>query len=133
MLEYLLLILGLAILDKGADFLVEGSSTLAKRLGVSSLVIGLTIVAFGTSMPELIVNVFASIQSNADVSYGNIIGSNIFNILFTLGLAATIMPLTVQKFWPFKGAKIGKADRSKLESYFKDYLKLGGIPYNVYT
>ena len=96
MIEYVWLIVGLALLYKGADFLVVGSSSLAKRFGVPSLVIGLTIVAFGTSMPELIVNVFASLQHNTEVSYGNIVGSNIFNILFILGLAAVLRPLTVQ-------------------------------------
>ncbi|HLC95784.1 MAG TPA: calcium/sodium antiporter [Candidatus Nanoarchaeia archaeon] len=97
MIEYLSLIIGLALLYKGADWLVEGASALAKRLGISALVIGLTIVAFGTSMPELIVNIFASIQGKADVSFGNIIGSNIFNILFILGIAGLLTPLTVQK------------------------------------
>ncbi len=102
MLDYLLLILGLALLYKGADYLVEGSSSLAKRLRISSLVIGLTIVAFGTSMPELIVNVFASIKGEAAVSFGNIIGSNIFNILLILGMAAVIVPLTVKKSTAYK-------------------------------
>ncbi|MDD4897900.1 MAG: calcium/sodium antiporter [Methanocellales archaeon] len=88
--------MGLALLYKGADYLVDASSNLAKRLGISSLVIGLTIVAFGTSMPELIVNVYSSFQGNADVVYGNIIGSNICNILMILGLAALLMPLKVQ-------------------------------------
>ncbi|MDD2665805.1 MAG: calcium/sodium antiporter [Methanocellales archaeon] len=96
MLEYLGLILGLALLYKGADYLVDASSSLAKRLGISSLVIGLTIVAFGTSMPELIVNVYSSFQGNADIAYGNIVGSNICNVLVILGIAALLMPLKVQ-------------------------------------
>ncbi len=96
MLEYLGLILGLALLYKGADYLVDASSYLANRLGISSLVIGLTIVAFGTSMPELIVNAYSSFQGNADVAYGNIVGSNICNILMILGFAAIIVPLKVQ-------------------------------------
>ncbi len=96
MIEYFLLILGLFLLYKGADYLVDGSSLLAKKWGISSLVVGLTIVAFGTSLPELIVNIFASLQGNADVSYGNIIGSNMFNVLFILGLAAVLIPLKVQ-------------------------------------
>ena len=97
MIEYIYLILGLALLYNGAGYLVEGSSSLAKKLGISALVIGLTVVAFGTSMPELIVNVFASLKGNAEVSYGNIIGSNIFNILLILGLASVIKPLAVQR------------------------------------
>ena len=88
MLEYLGVVLGLVLLYKGADYLVNGSSFLAQRWGVSSLVIGLTIVAFGTSMPELVVNIFASLKGNAEISYGNIVGSNILNILFILGIAA---------------------------------------------
>lgn len=88
---------GFFLLIKGADWLVSGASSLASRLGVSALVIGLTIVAFGTSAPELVVNLFASVQGNTDIAIGNIIGSNIANILLILGIAATIYPLTVQK------------------------------------
>ncbi|MFH0860408.1 MAG: calcium/sodium antiporter [Candidatus Altiarchaeota archaeon] len=94
--EYLSVVFGLALLYKGADYLVGGSSSLARRAGVPPLVVGLTIVAFGTSMPELIVNLFASFQGKADVAYGNILGSNIFNILLILGAAATIMPLEIR-------------------------------------
>ena len=83
---YILFFAGFAALVKGADLLVDGASSLAKRLGVSALVIGLTIVAFGTSTPELIVNILASIM-------GNIVGSNIFNILWILGVSAVIRPL----------------------------------------
>ncbi len=96
MLDYLGIILGLALLYKGAGYLVDASSDLAERLGISSLVIGLTIVAFGTSMPEFIVNVYSSLQGNADVAYGNIVGSSICNILLILGLAALLTPLKVQ-------------------------------------
>jgi len=93
---YFLLIIGFVALIKGADFLVNGASALAKRLGISSLVIGLTVVAFGTSAPELIVNIFASINGNVDIAIGNIIGSNIANIMFILGLAAFVYPLAVK-------------------------------------
>ncbi|MDO8474051.1 MAG: calcium/sodium antiporter [bacterium] len=96
-LTYLLLIVGFVALIKGAGLLVDGASSLAKRLGVSALVIGLTIVAFGTSTPELIVNIFASIQGNTDIAIGNILGSNIFNILFVLGISAVIYPLAVKR------------------------------------
>lgn len=80
----LFVIVGLIILVKGADFLVSGSASIAKRFGVSSLVIGLTVVAFGTSLPELTVSLLASIRGNSDIALGNVIGSNIANILLIL-------------------------------------------------
>ncbi|MFC1691817.1 calcium/sodium antiporter [Nanoarchaeota archaeon] len=91
-----LVALGFLFLLKGADFLVEGASSLAKRLGVTDLMIGLTVVAFGTSMPELVVNIFSAIQGSTDIALGNVIGSNIFNTLLILGLAAILMPLAVK-------------------------------------
>lgn len=97
MLTYLLIPVGFYFLIKGGDLLVDGASSIAKRLGISSLVIGLTIVAFGTSAPELIVNIFASIQGNTDIAIGNILGSNIANILLILGISAVIFPLAVKK------------------------------------
>jgi cation:H+ antiporter len=97
MLEYILLGVGIIFLIKGADFLVEGSSSLAKKFGVSPLIIGLTVVAFGTSMPELVVNVMAAINGTGDVAFGNIIGSNMSNILLILGASALIMPLAVKR------------------------------------
>ena len=89
------LILGLVILVIGAEALVRGASRLAAMLGVSPLVIGLTIVAFGTSSPELTVSVMSASAGQADIALGNVVGSNIFNILFILGLAAVIVPLIV--------------------------------------
>lgn len=97
MLTYILFIIGFVFLIKGADLLVDGSSSLAKRIGVSDIVIGLTIVSFGTSAPELLVNIVASFKGNADIGMGNIIGSNISNIFLILGIAALIYPLKVQK------------------------------------
>jgi cation:H+ antiporter len=94
-LTWIILILGFVFLIKGADFLVDGASSVAKKFGVSSLVIGLTIVAFGTSMPELIVNIFASLDGNTELAIGNILGSNIANILLILGVSAMIYPLSV--------------------------------------
>lgn len=94
--QILLLILGFVILIKGADWLVDGGSALARRYKISELAIGLTIVAFGTSMPELVVNTFAAYQSHADIVFGNIIGSNIFNLFAILGIAGLISPLIVQ-------------------------------------
>jgi cation:H+ antiporter len=97
MLTWIYLIIGFFILITGANFLVEGAASLAKRLHVSDLVIGLSVVAFGTSTPELFVNIFASIQGNPAIAIGNILGSNIFNILLILGVASLINPLSVTK------------------------------------
>lgn len=83
-IPFLLVAVGLAILIKGADYLVMGSASIAKRFGVSSLVIGLTVVAFGTSLPELTVSVFASLQGKSDITLGNVVGSNTANILLIL-------------------------------------------------
>lgn len=91
-----LIFIGLYILIKGADYLVIGSASIAKRFGVSSLVIGLTVVAFGTSLPELTVSLFASLRGNADITLGNVIGSNIANILLILGITSTLSILPVQ-------------------------------------
>lgn len=81
---------------KGADLLVDGASSIAKKLKISAIVIGLTIVAFGTSMPELIVNIFASAKGNTDIAIGNILGSNIANILLILGISAIFYPLATK-------------------------------------
>lgn len=92
-----LLLLGFGVLIKGADFLVDGASSLAKKMNVSNLAIGLTVVAFGTSTPELIVSLLSAINGKADASFGNAIGSNNFNLLFILGVAGLIYPLVVQR------------------------------------
>jgi Ca2+/Na+ antiporter len=92
----LLLILGLALLLGGGDLLVRGASALARSFGISPLVVGLTVVAFGTSAPELSVNLMAAFQDNSDISFGNIIGSNIANIGLILGLSALVRPLAIQ-------------------------------------
>ncbi len=97
MLTYILFALGFIILIKGADALVDGASAIARKLRISSIVIGLTIVAFGTSAPEFIVNIFASINGNTEIAIGNILGSNIANILLILGISAIIFPLTSKK------------------------------------
>lgn len=96
-LPYILFILGFFVLIKGAGLLVDGAAALARRLGILPLVIGLTVVAFGTSAPELTVNLLAALHGSADLAVGNIIGSNIANILFILGAAATIYPLDTKK------------------------------------
>lgn len=97
MIFYLFLfIIGFVALIKGADLLVDGSASLARRLGISSLVIGLTVVAFGTSAPELVVNLIAGFKGNTDLAIGNILGSNIANTLLILGVAALICPIAVK-------------------------------------
>jgi len=97
MVTYILFVIGFAALVKGADLLVDGASSIAKKLQVPAIVIGLTIVAFGTSMPELIVNIFASLSGNTEIAIGNILGSNIANILLILGVSAMIYPLATKK------------------------------------
>lgn len=93
----LLLLCGFGILIKGADLLVAGASSLAKRFNVSTLIIGLTVVSFGTSAPEMTVNIINSIAGRNEAIFGNIIGSNTFNLLFILGITGLIYPLVVQK------------------------------------
>jgi cation:H+ antiporter len=95
-LQIILLLIGLVLLVKGADWLVDGASVLAKKYNVSDLAIGLTIVAFGTSAPELVVNAVAAQGNFPDIVYGNIIGSNNFNLFIILGIAGIITPLAVQ-------------------------------------
>ncbi len=102
MLTYFLFVVGIILLIKGADWLVDGSSSLAKKLGIPTIVIGLTIVAFGTSMPELVVNVISAIKHNGGIAFGNIIGSNIANILLILGVSTLISDIKVQKSTTWK-------------------------------
>lgn len=97
MLNLLLLLAGFVPLILGANVLVDSASSLARRLKISNLVIGLTVVGFGTSAPELIVNIFASAEGNSSIPLGNVVGSNIFNVLFILGLSALVRPLAVKK------------------------------------
>ena len=96
-LSVILLLLGFVILVKGADFLVKGASSVAKRKGISNLAIGLTVVAFGTSMPELTVSVLAALEGRNDASFGNVIGSNNFNLFFILGVAGLLYPMAVHR------------------------------------
>jgi cation:H+ antiporter len=97
MITALTLIAGLALLVWGADLLVKGASRVAAGFGISPLVIGLTVVAFGTSAPEMAISVSSALKDEADIAVGNVIGSNIFNVLFILGLSALITPLVVSK------------------------------------
>lgn len=96
MIDGLLLVVGLVFLIKAADLLVKGASLIAARLGISPLVVGLTVVSFGTSMPEMLVTLTAGLQHNADLAIANIVGSNVFNVLVVLGVAAIIRPLPVR-------------------------------------
>lgn len=96
MINLLLVLVGFLPLIIGANILVDGSSSLAKKLNIPNIVIGLTIVAFGTSAPEMVVNIFAALNRNTEIVLGNIIGSNIFNILVILGVSAILYPLAVK-------------------------------------
>lgn len=97
MFNIFLLIIGFILLIKGADTLVDNASSIAKRFGISELIIGLTIVAFGTSAPELFVNIISVTKGQTDIALGNILGSNIVNILLILGITSILSTLTVEK------------------------------------
>ena len=90
------LLVGFFLLVKGADWFVEGASSIARRLRIPSLIIGLTIVAFGTSAPELAVSITAAVKGSNDIAIGNVVGSNIFNLLVVIGMSALICPLSVK-------------------------------------
>lgn len=96
-LNLLFLVIGMALLIKGADFFVDGASRVAKALKIPSLIIGLTLVSIGTSLPELSVSVTAAIGGSADISYGNVIGSNIFNVFVVIGASAIFTPMIIDK------------------------------------
>ena len=96
-LNVLFLVIGLALLIKGADYFVMGASSIAKKLKVPSMVIGLTIVAIGTSMPELVVSISSAIKGSTDLSIGNVVGSNIFNMMVCLGVVAFFAPIKIKQ------------------------------------
>ncbi len=102
MLVYILFVIGFVFLIKGADFLVDGAASIARRLNISDLVIGLTVVAFGTSTPELFVNLISCVMGNTDIAIGNVVGSNIANVFLILGVASLIYPLAVTRGTVFK-------------------------------
>ena len=97
LLNLLFLIIGMVFLIKGADFFVEGASNVAKALKIPSLIIGLTLVSIGTSLPELSVSVNSALQNASDMSFGNVVGSNIFNVLVVIGASALFTPMIVSK------------------------------------
>ena len=90
-------LVGLVLIIKGADWLTDGASAIARRYGIPSLVIGLTIVAFGTSAPELVVSVVSAIEGKTEMAIGNVVGSNIFNTLAIMGTTAIIFPVACSK------------------------------------
>ena len=96
-IEFLLLALGFLMLVKGADWFVDGTSGIARRMGIPQLVVGLTIVALGTSAPEAAVSITAALKQNAEITIGNVVGSNILNIFITLGITALIVSIAIQK------------------------------------
>ena len=95
LLQIFLLLLSLSMVILGANYLVEGSSGIARRLGVSEFIIGLTIVGIGTSMPELVVSFTGALEGNSDISVGNVVGSNIFNVFLILGISALLRPIDI--------------------------------------
>lgn len=97
MLVYILFVVGFVLLIKGADFLVDGATSIGKKMNISSMIIGLTIVSFGTSLPELLVNLISSYKDTPDIGVGNVLGSNIANIWLILGVSAMINPLPITK------------------------------------
>ncbi len=96
-IQIMLLVVGFGMLVKGADWFVEGASSIADRFGIPQIIIGLTIVAFGTSAPEAAISISAALKGNAGLTVGNVLGSNILNVLIILGITAMITPLAVQK------------------------------------
>ena len=96
-MEYILLIVGFVLLIKGADLFVDGASSVAAKLKVPSLIIGLTVVSIGTSLPEAAVSISASLSGNNSISLGNVIGSNLFNLLMVVGISALIFPVATDK------------------------------------
>ena len=96
-MEYILLIIGFVLLIKGADFFVDGASSVAAKLKVPSLIIGLTVVSMGTSLPEAAVSISASLTGNNAISLGNVIGSNIFNLLMVVGISSVILPIVTDR------------------------------------
>lgn len=97
LVDLLWLVIGLILILVGADWLTDGASAIAKRLGISDLIIGLTVVAFGTSAPELVISIISAANGSADLATGNVVGSNIFNIMAILGVTAIIRPIVIKK------------------------------------
>ena len=127
LLTLLLFLVGFFLLIKGADWMVEGAAALARKLKVSDLAIGLTIVSFGTSAPEFVVNIIASLQGNGGLAIGNILGSNIANVLLILGIAASIRPLVIQQNTIWKEIPLSLLSAIILGVLVNDRLMDGGV------
>lgn len=125
-LAVVLLVAGLAVLIFGANFMVEGASALAKKFNISNLAIGLTVVAFGTSAPELVVNTFAAVQGHQDIVFGNVLGSNNFNLFIILGITGLITPLAVQSSTAWKEIPISFVAVIVLYLLVNDQVLFGG-------
>lgn len=96
-MNYILLIIGFVLLIKGADIFVDGASSIAKKIGIPSVIVGLTIVSLGTSAPELAVSLISAINGSNEIAIGNVLGSNLFNTLMVLGVTSIVLPLMIQK------------------------------------
>lgn len=96
-MAYVFLIIGLALILAGANYLTDGAAAVARRFKISDLVIGLTIVAFGTSAPELVISLMSALKGSSEIALGNVVGSNIFNILMIVGVTALVMPVSIGK------------------------------------
>ena len=126
-MEYLLLIVGFPLLIGGATLLVKGAGSLALRLGISELIIGLTIVSMGTSAPELVVSMISAFQGSTDLAVGNVVGSNIANLLLILGASALIRPLVMERNIIWREIPFGLLATLVLAALANDEL-LGGAP-----
>ncbi|WP_319589442.1 calcium/sodium antiporter [uncultured Draconibacterium sp.] len=125
LLTILLVVLGFVCLIFGANWLVDGASALAKKYKVSDLAIGLTIVAFGTSAPELVVNIIGSLNGYSDIVFGNVIGSNNFNLFIILGISGIILPITVQSSTAWKEIPISFLVTGLILLFVNDFLFMG--------
>lgn len=131
-IAFLLFIIGMMLLTKGGGWLVDGATAIARKFHISELSIGLTIVAFGTSMPELVVNLFASTQGNTEIAIGNVIGSNIANILLILGIAALVAPISVQRSTVLKELPFSLLGALVILVMANDTL-IDGVPFSAMT
>lgn len=131
-LNLLFLVIGIALLVEGADYFVSGASSIAKKLKISSLVIGLTVVSFGTSAPELAVSLSSSIKGESGIALGNVVGSNIMNLLVVLGFSSVIAPIAVKgsickREFPFLLASTGLLIIFSLDNLFSGYSGIENI------
>lgn len=125
-MEYVWLAVGFLLLIKGADFFVDSSSTIARKLSVSPIIVGLTIVAFGTSAPEAVVSIIAAMEGNGDMVIGNIVGSNIINITLLLGVTVLIAPLMMDRSTVHKDIPFGLSASVIMLILMSDTLLFGG-------